>query len=69
MVLLVLLAPVVLGAFLLVMERLEAALLGIAPLPGVADEVLAPDSGGGSQLGRLSPDEGGSSAASPPGRA
>jgi hypothetical protein len=44
MVLLVLLVPVLMGAFLLVMERLEAALLGSAP-PDLDEELLAPDSG------------------------
>jgi hypothetical protein len=44
MVLTVLVVPVLMGAFLLLMERFEARLLGVAPPWDVDDELLGPDS-------------------------
>jgi hypothetical protein len=41
MVLTVLVVPVLMGAFLLLMERFEARLLGVAPPWDVDDELLA----------------------------
>jgi hypothetical protein len=42
MILLVLLVPAVMAAFLLAMEQLEAALLGTTPSPGPGDAPPAP---------------------------
>ena len=44
MVLTVLVVPVLMGAFLLLMERFEARLLGVAPPWDADDELLDPDS-------------------------
>jgi hypothetical protein len=44
MILTVLVVPVLMGAFLLLMERFEAKLLGVAPPWGLDGELLGPDS-------------------------
>jgi hypothetical protein len=44
MVLTVLMVPVLMGAFLLLMERFEARLLGVAPPWDADDELLGLDS-------------------------
>ena len=44
MVLTVLVVPVLMGAILLLMERFEARLLGVAPRGDVDGELLRPDS-------------------------
>jgi hypothetical protein len=44
MVLTVLVVPVLMGAFLLLMERFEAKVLGVAPPWGVDSQLLGPDS-------------------------
>ena len=44
MVLTVLVVPVLMGAILLLIERFEARLLGVAPRWDVDDELLGPDS-------------------------
>jgi hypothetical protein len=53
MVLLVLVLPVLMGVFVLVMERLEAALLGDTP-PDLDEELPVQDSRRQDDLGRLS---------------
>ena len=67
MVLTVLVVPVLMGAFLLLMERFEARLLGVAPPWDVDDELLGPDSTyaaavgavvGGAHLSQLRADRG-----------
>ncbi|MCU1629083.1 MAG: hypothetical protein JWP64_4032 [Pseudonocardia sp.] len=54
MVLLVLVLPVLMGVFMLVMERLEAALLGGTP-PDLDEELPVQDGRRQNDLGRLSP--------------
>jgi hypothetical protein len=67
MVLTVLVVPVLMGAFLLLMERFDSRLLGVAPPWDVDDELLGPDSNyaaavgavvGGAHLSQLRADRG-----------
>ena len=55
MVLTVAMVPVLMGAFLLLMERFEARLLGVVP-PDVDDELLAVDSTFARPLGVSAPE-------------